>query len=507
MSETGPRYQNIHPTELEYFERRDIREPAVEELKEAIEARGYDDGRPMKVVPNGKGYLVADGNHRLRAVEDKGLDREVPCLVYEDGDAVEIGLESNRGEDVYAEEDLFDTLDTIEYLQEEGLTQDEIADVLDDGFESWSGSKVKNHARLLREIRTEVLDLARSQQKGRVRSERTNVRFDFTEGWFRTSGLYELDTEWNEKHAQMRFMEWFVSDQNCDVSKGKIERKVEGLVRIQDHLETLEQDLLPSVEDEKRDDLHEKVVAGEFTEDSLAEAIRKANEGAQDKALFGVEALDGLEQIEDNSISTVITDPPYGVDFSSHRDTDNAEFGEGESVFAYLDQVFEKLTEVCKDNAHIYLFFAANNYCKLREIAEKHFDVTGTPLVWVKNNHVPTQDTKNGFKRMYAHKYEPILVCRMPNGDARELAGDISPNVLEYARPEGNARWHDAQKPRGLLRELVENSADPDETVLDPFAGSGSTMLAAKETGRHYVGIEKSDSYESRFKRELSEVK
>lgn len=106
----------------------------------------------------------------------------------------------------------------------------------------------------------------------------------------------------------------------------------------------------------------------------------------------------------------------------------------------------------------------------------------------------------------YAQKYEPILHCRMPAGDERELNGGVSQNVLEYARPSGDERRHDTQKPRQLLGELVENSTSPHETVCDPFAGSGSTLLAAKERGRNYIGTELDESYKLGFRRELQEV-
>lgn len=505
MSETGPRYQNLHPSELEYFERRDIREPAVEELKEAIEARGYDDGRPMKVVPNGQGYLVADGNHRLRAVEEKGLDREIPCLVYEGGDPVEIGLESNRGEDVYAQEDLFDTLDTIEYLQEEGLTQAEIADVLDDGFESWSESKVKNHSSLLNVV-TEVLDMARRNQKGRVTGEVTNVTFNFTEGWFRNSGLYELDAEWNDEHAQLHFMEWFVNGRDCDTSKQQIERKVNELKRIQDQLEKFDVGVSEAVDKEKRESKREEIIRGELSDSQVEDAIEQLNQGAKDQYHFGSDSLDILNDIPDNEVDIVVTDPPYGFNYESHRETDNPDFGEGkDETLQILADVFEELERVCKANSHIYLFFPIDYMCDVKKLASDHFRVDETPLIWKKNRHTPMVGGKS-FNEMHAHIYETIFILRMENGYSRKLNKDVSPNVLESPVPTGEDRWHDSQKPQGLLEDIITNCTGEGEIVLDPFAGSGSTLLAAASTDRHFIGIERDDSYESRFKRELGEL-
>lgn len=59
----------------------------------------------------------------------------------------------------------------------------------------WSESKVKQYSVLLSSVVTEVLNLARQHQKGRVTDEVTTVTFDFTEWWFRTSGLYDLEEQ------------------------------------------------------------------------------------------------------------------------------------------------------------------------------------------------------------------------------------------------------------------------------------------------------------------------
>jgi len=75
-------------------------------------------------------------------------------------------------------------------LREEGLTQEQIGDRI-----GWSENKVKQYSAVLNNVVTQVLDLAREYQEGRVTDKVTNVTFNFTEGWFRNSGLYELYQE------------------------------------------------------------------------------------------------------------------------------------------------------------------------------------------------------------------------------------------------------------------------------------------------------------------------
>jgi DNA modification methylase len=493
--------------ELEGSHLRDVRDHVVDDIADRIGETEYNPSRPMRVVERDGGYVVVDGNHRLAALQQLDSVREskaIPCVVEQgDVDLYQLAHESNQDEDTYAEEDLFDHLDYIGDLRDEH-TQAEIAERL-----GWGREKVANHSQILKNIVSPVLDLCRSHQEGRETSDVASATF--SEYWFRTSGLYDLNRDgvdsWDGTHAQMRVMRWFVDEQNCDATKSAVQRKVEDIKQICEQLETLEADLNPGVDDAERAELRNEITAGTYTDETLAGAIENANQSAKDRAEFGTDALDGLRSLEDNSVDCVVTDPPYGVEYESHRDTDRESFPDEEAdTFALLDDVFDELERVCKANAHVYVFFSMKRIESVREVAGEHFDVTPTPLIWAKRNHAPTRDAERGFEKMYAHQYEPILMCRLENGDSRRLNGGVSSNLLQYSRPSGGDRWHDAQKPRALLAELITNSTGKRETVLDPFAGSGSTLLAAAAEDRHYIGFEASETYADRFTRELREV-
>lgn len=497
MSETAQRQMEyVSIEDLEYAAVRDIRPNVVSDIKDRIGESGYNPARPLRVVRENGHFIVADGNHRLKSLHELDHGGEIPCVIEsEDADVHALAVASNRDEDTYAEMDLFDWLDVVDELRD-GHTQAEIGEKI-----GWSRSKVSQYTTLLGNVATEVLELAREHQEGRVAEDATVVA-DFSERWFRDSGVYDLD----DGHQQ-QFIEWFIESQNCGAAKSKVTRKAGELAAIQSQLGTLDAELNGGVGESTTSELREAVENGEYTDDTLEDAIEAANKNAKDRAYFGADAVGQLAGFDDNEAACVVTDPPYGESYESHRETDNSSFGEDiEDVLNCLEDIFEELTRVCKANAHIYVFFSTNHYHEIRQLAEQFFDVEPVPLVWVKNNHAPTQNTTSGFKDMYAQQYEPVFFCKMPNGDGRELNGSISRNVLEHDVPKGEDRWHDSQKPISLWEELITNSTGAGEVVLDPFAGSGSSLLAAKRTGRHYVGIEANGEYESRFKRELREI-
>lgn len=77
-------------------------------------------------------------------------------------------------------------------------------------------------------------------------------------------------------------------------------------------------------------------------------------------------------------------------------------------------------------------------------------------------------------------------------------------NVLAASRVRGDAREHQTQKPVDLLRSLIRVVAPPGGLVLDPFAGSGSTGVAAVEEGREFVGVEREAAYVETARRRLA---
>lgn len=90
--------------------------------------------------------------------------------------------------------------------------------------------------------------------------------------------------------------------------------------------------------------------------------------------------------------------------------------------------------------------------------------------------------------------------------DPRPIERDTgaTDNVLDVGYEPGERRHHAAQKPERLLRALIELTTLPGQLVLDPFAGSGSTLVAARSAGRRYLGIEQDPATARRLARRLS---
>lgn len=99
-------------------------------------------------------------------------------------------------------------------------------------------------------------------------------------------------------------------------------------------------------------------------------------------------------------------------------------------------------------------------------------------------------------KRSIARNGKPIHFGGIGDSNyASETGGDLITRSVIYARSEHHHAIHPTQKPTAILRPIIEYSCAPGGIVLDPFAGSGSTLIAARAVGRQAIGIELSEQY------------
>lgn len=203
----------------------------------------------------------------------------------------------------------------------------------------------------------------------------------------------------------------------------------------------------------------------------------------------------------------VITDPPYSQtvhsSVRSQKMRANDRGGQyGADVRRNVDLGFDALTlelrEFCADQ---FARLASRWVLVFSDVESDHLwraslERAGMDYVrtgaWIKLGSTPQFSGDRP-----ATGFEAITIAH-PKGRKRWNGGGTHavwsvPIVLDRGR--NGARVHTTQKPDRLLETLVQLFSDAGETVLDPFAGSGTTLVAAKRLGRHAVGIEAQERY------------
>jgi len=196
---------------------------------------------------------------------------------------------------------------------------------------------------------------------------------------------------------------------------------------------------------------------------------------------------------------SLITDPPYGVDYNSKNEFLN-KYNKGNLVQRPIlndnIQDYRKFFRTWLANARevlaeyntVYIFMLGKELINLRLAFEEVGGHWSDYLVWVKNNHVLS-------RKDYMTKHEFILYGWF--GKHKFYAPFQRTTVLEYAKPQ-RSDLHPTMKPIPLLEQLITDGSPKGGVILDLFGGSGSTLIAAEKTGRtcymmeldpHYVDV------------------
>ena len=478
------KYQLINVNELTSFERRDLRSSVIEKLHERIKS-GYNPARPITVVLQNNKYVVADGNHRLKVLKELNY-QTVPCVIRE-GNIYSISIECNNDEDTYAPEDLFDKLNTIYQLKNDGLTQDEISEIL-----KIDRSFIPRFNNISNKIVTTVLDKCKDIQEGRVTNNVTNVTFNFTEGWFRNSGLYELN-----EHYQHKIIDRFITDK-CNWNNSKVQQETSKYKLYIEMIQYAENNI------QDRSKLEDVIsIINNDTYKSINQLIDKINDinkGSRNKLICGDSVIE-LEKLDDASIDLVITDPPYGINYKSnfskyseHVTKEGLE-NDDDTAIEIFDKVCEVLNRKTKTDSHLYFFIDWKNYAKFQLIVSKYFTLK-TPIVWYKS------DAGIGdLQYDWINGTEIIIYCIK----GKKPVNKRRVNVIQESRLSSDKMIHPTQKPESLINAILEVSANKHDLFCDPFMGSGSHVAAAKKYGCNYVGIELDKTFFEKAKNNINE--
>jgi DNA modification methylase len=203
----------------------------------------------------------------------------------------------------------------------------------------------------------------------------------------------------------------------------------------------------------------------------------------------------GLERLcRGEKVDLVLTDPPYGIAYQStlarpgRRKQAIANDGQ-EKFDGFLDRALPALKSVMTRGAVLYWFAGGGGaepvLAKALLAIGQHFTLLNT-LVWDK--------VDPGLGWRWRRSWEAVIEASV--GRPRVWHGGTDRrNVLRFPRAIPQRDDHPTPKPIPLLAELILAAAPARGTVLDPFAGSGSTLIAAEQTGRSCLAVELEPRY------------
>lgn len=233
------------------------------------------------------------------------------------------------------------------------------------------------------------------------------------------------------------------------------------------------------------------------------------------------DCLEILEKFPENSIDLIITDPPYGVNFSEGKYDDSSEV-----VFNNYKKWLEELKRVLKVKHHIYFFvptleidrwitaikdvlnfnnliatqvFQTNKTSNIKNnftfdlqliiFASKDKAKNFNDVDWIPTSNSWLRDKRNANPRKFTYQYPSFISSKI-------IRANVKPNK-DYKL------LHPNEKNPDLIKNFIKMSSNQFDIILDPFCGSASTAVAAWRSNRKFIMIEKDPEYFAIAKRRI----
>jgi site-specific DNA-methyltransferase (adenine-specific) len=206
--------------------------------------------------------------------------------------------------------------------------------------------------------------------------------------------------------------------------------------------------------------------------------------------ILNADCIKALPMLPDRTVNFILTDPPY---ITNYRSRDGRRVANDDND-AWLRPAFAEMYRVLAHDSFAVSFYGWPHADKfIQAYRAAGFRVVGH-LMFPKSYASSTRFLQ------YTHESAHLLAKGNPAQPENPIPDVITWNYT------GN-KLHPTQKPLAALMPLIETFSAPGDTVLDPFAGSGSSLLAARMLGRRYIGVELDKKYHAIAKKRLESTK
>ncbi|MFO1013302.1 MAG: site-specific DNA-methyltransferase [Caulobacteraceae bacterium] len=258
-------------------------------------------------------------------------------------------------------------------------------------------------------------------------------------------------------------------------------------------------------------------------------ALRSNNQIVGDRLIIG-DCVAEMAKLADKSVDLVFADPPYNLQLGGDLlrpdnskvdavDDDWDRFASFEEYDRFTRAWLSEARRVLKDDGSLWVIGSYHNIFRVGQALQDLGFWILNDIIWRKSNPMPnfkgTRFTnahetliwasKGRGSRRYTFNYDAM---KMAN-DELQMRSDWSLPLCtgeERVKDETGAKAHPTQKPEALLHRVLLSSSQPGDVVLDPFFGVGTTGAAARRLGRHFIGIEREETYAKLAEKRIAQV-
>jgi site-specific DNA-methyltransferase (adenine-specific) len=210
------------------------------------------------------------------------------------------------------------------------------------------------------------------------------------------------------------------------------------------------------------------------------------------------DCLDVLRGLPDASVDAVVTDPPFFCPAAHYQSRKGwaRKWSDMSILEHWWGTICDALLPTLKPTAHVLTFCNADSYPAFYPAMYNRWSKL-VCLVWDKD--------RPGLGRVWRHQHELIIAAR--NAEAYEPRdGKLRADVLRHKATLRERRLHPVEKPVPMLAQLIAACVPPGGLILDPFAGSGTTGVAALMEGRRAILVEREAAYVEIARKRVADV-
>jgi len=242
------------------------------------------------------------------------------------------------------------------------------------------------------------------------------------------------------------------------------------------------------------------------------------------------DCIEQMEALPEGSIDMIFADPPYNLQLegdllrpnNSVVDAVNDHWDQFDSFQAYDEftrRWLRAARRILKDNGTIWVIGSYHNIFRVGTALQDLQYWILNDVIWRKSNPMP-----NFRGRRFTNAHETLIwaskdkdarytfnyeAMKSLNDDLQMRSDWLIPicNGGERLKNDEGEKAHPTQKPEALLYRAILSATKPGEVVLDPFFGSGTTGAVARKLGRHYIGLEREETYAKFARKRLEKVR
>lgn len=201
--------------------------------------------------------------------------------------------------------------------------------------------------------------------------------------------------------------------------------------------------------------------------------------------IYNMDCLEGMKQIDDESIDLIVTDPPYLINYKTGRRQDKdhkfCSVIQNDDNPELISNYIKECYRIMKNNTAMYMFCNSDKVDFFKQELEKYFTIKNL-IIWVKDNH-----TAGDLEAQFGKQYEMIFLV---NKGRKLFNGERITDVWQYRRVSSENQLHQNQKPLTIIKRAIEKHSNKGNIIFDGFMGSATTAIACIDLKRNYIGFE-----------------